>query len=294
MRLLSICYPTFGAGTRLHLNSRGDGIVLATDQFHVALKGLGWECDAASLIDPAGLPLAVSRMPLMDISEIDWGRYDAVWHMMRDPTQPEVMALLDKLPGHTIPTINPAANLRWHNKFRYYPILFDCGIGPRLMNKTGSLATMVHGNLVCQADGWIETNAYNNNRGDYPDRKPDRITAAFIDNASDGRRSIVRAGWAMGYPVSGFRYHSEDAAFRTGRAVRVDPYEIPEAAITPLRAAFQLMGIDVCHFDAIPVGEWLYVVDVNPFPTSNGTTLTPITERLASVIDHRFRSARRQ
>lgn len=60
MRLLTLCFPTYGQQNPLHLNARGDRIVLAPDEFHRQLLALGWEIDVVSLAEPTRLPLFCS------------------------------------------------------------------------------------------------------------------------------------------------------------------------------------------------------------------------------------------
>ena len=78
---------------------------------------------------------------------------------------------------------------------------------------------------------WIETFAFNNNRGDYADRKRERIVTEFVDNALDGERSIVHFGYALGAVVDGFEYvaQADLLAFKTAAAKCVRPYIVPES-----------------------------------------------------------------
>lgn len=291
-RLLTLCFPTFGQANPLHLNSQGNAIVLAPDEFHVCLQRLGWHVDVVSFGTSTDLPLLRSRLPLKALTDVDFASYDVYWHMFRDPTQPEVLRMLRDLglDYRGRPVINPVSHLQRHQKYAYAPLLASLGIGPEVMSwpPPGTATLSEQGCHICPSEGWIDSNAYNNNRGDYSDRKPDRIVTRFVDNSEAGLRSMVRAGWAFGEAVAGFRYYSRQLAFKTGGAERVEPYEVPASIQPALSQALSQLGIDVCHFDAIPVGERLYVVDVNPYPTANGTTLSVITERLAAIISQRL------
>ena len=134
----------------------------------------------------------------------------------------------------------------------------------------------------------IESYAYNNNRGDYPSLRHEAIVHRYIDNAVDGLRSMVRFGYAYGGGFAGFKYFSRRIAFKSGGAERREAYTVDDKHRTN-RYALTELGIDVCHIDAIPIGDELLIIDINPYPTSNGSTLSPITESLVDILEQRFR-----
>ena len=102
LRLLTLCFPTYGSENELHLNSRGDAVVLAPDEFNRILLERGWEVDVVSLGPLSEYPLFRSKIRLLAMSEVAFESYDVYWHMFRDPTQPEVLKLLRTLHS-TIP-----------------------------------------------------------------------------------------------------------------------------------------------------------------------------------------------
>jgi hypothetical protein len=294
MRLLSVCFPTYGRDNGLHLNGHGDRVVLAPDEFHRQLLMVGWQVDVVGLTPRTTLRLFRSELSLKVPDEVDFNDYDLCWHMFRDPTQPEVLNWLREFhPNHlATPVINRAERLASHQKNHYLPILHRYGIGPKiLLSAPQSTSWIVSSSeLVSEDLAWIDTYAYNNNRGDYPSRGSERIVTEYIDNAVGGRRSIVRFGYAFGQGFSGFRYFKAVSVptFKTGEADSHQPYVVPQALRPRITAAMNELGCDVCHIEAIPLGDRLYVIDVNPYPTASGKTLSQITSSLIEVLTTRF------
>ncbi|MBS0208878.1 MAG: hypothetical protein JSS27_07990 [Planctomycetes bacterium] len=292
MKLLTICYPTFGRDNVLQLTSKGDRVLLAPDEFHVGLLELGWTIDVVSLAEPTPLTLFRSGLPLLRPEQIDWSKYDLIWHMLRDPTQPEALALLARLPQlPNVTVINHADRLKDHHKANYLPILHALGLAPRVTtlppNRTGWLHS--YGSFISPDRKWIDTNAFNNNRGDYPARGHGRIVTEFIDNQIDGWHSVVRFGFVCGVVTSGLRYWSTDAAFRSGGAMRHEAYSVPARIEQRLCEGLSRIGCDVCHVEAVPTADGLYVIDINPYPTADGKTLSTITRAMVEKIDRHFR-----
>jgi len=291
MRLLTWCFPTFGQDNPLHLNRQGDRIVLAPDEFHVSLARRGWSVTVVSLAPFTSLPLWRSELTMVRPQDVNPRDYDVHWHMFRDPTQPEVLALLEQLQVKVPPAqlINSVDKLRFHDKHRYAPVLQSLGIGPEVLPKEGKEGwPELHSTYLSPDKMRISSNAYNNNRGDYPERGEGHIITRFIDNAQNGVRSLVRFGVAFGQGFRGFQYFSEEWAFKTGGAKRIEPYEVPYSLRPQIASVLRRLGCDVCHVEAIPQNDRLWIVDINPYPTANGTTLSVITEDLADHITNYF------
>lgn len=291
-RLLTFCYPTYGVLNELHLNSRGDGVVLAPDEFHRILAANGWRADVVTLGPMSDIPLFRSGLRLMALKDVMLAEYDAYWHMFRDPTQLEVLAIFDglNLDYGGKPVINHIDRLRHHVKHRYSPILASEGLGPEIAviggDRTGWCTD--EGCRISPDQQFIESCAYNNNRGDYPDRKDEMIVTRYVDNAIDGVRRTVRFGYAFGGGFRGFSYYSRRLAFKSGGAERIEPFEVSDALRPRISAVLTKIGIDVCHVDAVPDGDDLRIVDINPYPTSNGKTLSVITQDLVEQMNRRF------
>ena len=282
MKLLTLCFPTFGKDNELHLSSRGQ-VVLAPDEFHRRLLELGWEVDVVALGLETRRPLFRSQLPLKRYRDVRLDDYDVFWHMFRDPTQPEVLAMLDALsPDYGgKPVINRADRLANHCKDAYLPVFERRGVGASIVDVQARDHAWINvGSEHVNADRTlVNSNACNNNRGDYPQRGSGRVVTRYLDNAREGRRSIVRFGYAFGQGFAGFQFYCPDSVlcFKTGAAKLWEPYAVPEHLRPPIAKALQSSGCDVCHVEAIPFGDRIYVIDVNPYPTADGKTLTSIT-----------------
>lgn len=286
MRLLTLCLPTLGRDNHLHITGDRLNIVLAPDEFHLLLLQAGWQIDVVSLATAGDRPLLRSLLPLKSLAEVTLDQYDVLWHMFRDPTQPEVLRILSGLADHGRPVINSAFRLKDHHKRKYLRVFQRYGIGPAILGgATAGADWLPCGAARISPDGkWIETYAVNNNRGCSAVRPYERVVTQFINNAVDGKRSIVRFGVAFGRGFEGFRYWSDAPSFKTGSATSWEPYVVPPAHQPAIRYALAELGCDVCHVEAVPRGERLYIFDVNPYPTADGRTLSLITQPLVRIV----------
>jgi hypothetical protein len=299
MRLLSLCFPNVGKTDEVHLNSRADAVVLAPDEFLRLLREVGWHVDVVSLAKPTNLPLFRSGLPLLRLKDVQPSSYDLLWHMFRDPTPPEALERLQRQPLDygKARIVNAAQCLQNHNKLHYLPVLARHGVGVEPCGNDLSIAEWQKDTdlWISRDRKYIATHAYNSNRGVYPEWGHGRIVTRYIDNAAGGFRTFVRFGYAFGQGFSGFRYYLPESnpAARTGAAVRYEPYVVPEKLRPKISQAMNALGCDVCHLEAIPKDDDLRICDVNPNPTANGRTLTPITQSLVDIIDRvmRLRSA---
>jgi hypothetical protein len=276
------------------VNSKGTHIVVAPDEVPKYLLAAGHHVDFVNLSPfPTPLPLMRSLAPLRQLHEVKPANYDLCWHMFRDPVQDEVTALLPQF-EHWFPinrTINPASSLRYHFKHVYLPILGHHGIGLTCfpgMNEAGlSWDNQGQAVLVSTCRRFAKLYDYNNNRGDYPEReKRGKLVVEYLDAAHDGKRSFFRAGFAAGTLIPGWIYTSESTQLvqKTGTCKFKEPHTIPERFHAPLLASFADMGINACHFEGLYLNDQLRVFDVNPYPTSYGTSLSPISEGMAKAI----------
>lgn len=295
MRLLTLCFPTYGQLNPLHLNSRGDRIVLAPDEFHRQLLELGWEIDVVSIAEPTQLPLFCSGLPLKAIGDVNVASYDVFWHMFRDPTQPEVLQRLAKfkLNYHGRTVINRAEGLARHNKREYLPVFYRHGLAPKIFTNVpkSTIWTEHKSEALSRDNTLISTYAFNNNRGDYVERRGnEKIITEFIDNAKNGMRSIVRFGYAFGMGFEGFEYFNpaDIPTFKSGSAMSFAPYTVPMSLRAAITKVMSEIKCDVAHIEAVPTGDRLAIIDVNPYPTAAGKTLSIITADLSRVLTNRF------
>lgn len=290
--LLVMSYPTWGPTESLHLNSTGSHVVFAPDYFLVCLRDLGVEIDLVSLTDErVTLPTFQSHTMPKHVSEIDYADYGAFWHMFRDPTQPEVLAKLDATgfaPGERR-VFNRAEALKDLFKDRYLPVLESFGLGSRVLegvsprsiewqSREHSVAVSTDGKYVCPFP-------YNNNRGDYRERNGREAISEYVDNINaEGLRSIFRVGYALGTCVPGYRYFSKGWIVKSGTSQSREPFEIPERFHSTIAEAMKTIGVDVCHLEGVEKDGQIYLFDINPYPTANGSTLSEITRAAARII----------
>jgi hypothetical protein len=298
-RLLVICFPTWGKENELHLDSSGRSVVLAPDEMTRLLETKNIAVDVASLDGVStDKPLMRSGKPVRRLAEIVVEDYDAYWHMFRDPTQPEVLTRLDELRldygGGRV--INDVRFLKDHHKWRYLPVLAKHGIGPRVFTEYDHRNTMdenwstpSYGASVAKIKGRriICTSAFNNNRGDYPQRRSqEQIFVEYLDNAASGVRSFFRVGFSMGRVTSGWLYCSDETVLtqKSGSCKHQIPFQIPDRYHGVIAECMRELGVDVCHLEGLFIKERLFVFDVNPYPTAHGSTLTPISEEVCRCI----------
>ncbi len=298
-RLLVLCLPTWGTENALHLNSTGQAIVLAPDEMIRLLELTGVAVDVVSIDGSVPeKPLMRSGKRLRPLEEIDPTDYDLFWHMFRDPTQPEVLACLENLRldygGKRI--LNDVRFLKDHHKWHYLPVLFRHGIGPRVFpqynrNNTAraNWSSPHYSARVAEIDGKriICTAAFNNNRGDYPARRPrENIYVEYLDNAASGVRSFFRVGYALGQVTAGWLYCSEAKLLtqKSGSCKHQVPFQIPLRYHGVIAECLRELGIDVCHLEGLFIKDRLFLFDINPYPTAHGGTLSVISAEICRCI----------
>lgn len=71
---------------------------------------------------------------------------------------------------------------------------------------------------------------------------------------------------------------------KSGNCEHKFPYSLPPKYADIVARAVQEMGIDFAHVEGCFRNENLRIFDINPYPTSNGSTLIKMTEDIVSVI----------
>lgn len=299
-KLLVLCYPTYA--NMLHLDSKGVAVVLAPDEMIRALVDLGVDVTVANMSPfDTDKPLMRSHLNLIAPSRINQAEYDVCWHMFRDPPQPEVLdsrAVNPNFFDGYKHIINPIMKMESMYKTDYIPILEKHGIGPAVIDKTGSLAgaewsMCTHGAVVSSDHKMIRLPNYNNNRGDYPTREKEKgyITVEYLDSAVNGQRSFFRVGYSMGKTLSGWMYTSaaDQLIQKTGTCKQKVAHEVPKEFHEAITAALSEIGVDVCHIEGLYINGKMKIFDINPYPTSYGNTLRPISEAAALEIARHFK-----
>jgi len=274
---------------KLHTCGANDNFVVLAP--HNILGGLirgGVQVELVSLHQPVGLTLP-GGMKILSIDEVTPASADVYIHMFRDPTEPEV---LEKLREWNLParlTLNDAFKLRDHSKWKYLPLLHQQGIGSEIATPPATVQweTQTYSSRVSTDHQWIETAAYNNNRGQYAERKGrERIATRFAENASKGIRSFFRAGYVLGRFTTGWLYAApaEQRILKSGTAAHAVPFDLPRRHHAKLRQVFEELSVDCCHFEGCFMGDRLDVFDINTHPTACGSTLSYITHDMSALM----------
>lgn len=294
--LLVFCYPTYSRA--LHIDSKGLYVVLAPDEVPAHFMRLGHRVEFVNLSPfDTDKPLMRSKAIMKRLADVDPTTFDLCWHMFRDPLEEEIKPLLPSF-VHLFDasrTINPAWLLLNHFKREYLPILHRNGIGPQVFPEMDHHAmtwgTTEWSVAVSSCGKFIRVYDYNNNRGDYPEReKRSQLVVEYLDAAKDGQRSFFRCGYAAGRVLPGTLYTGDSSRTvqKSGTCKIKVPHLVPERFHAAITKSFDDMGIGACHFEGLYVGDELRVFDVNPYPTSYGSTLQPMSEAMAEAIISRW------
>lgn len=286
MRILALCYPLYNG--KLHTCGASQNyVMLAPHDILRDLSRAGVCVELISLYQPVNLSLP-DGMKILSINDATLDA-DVHIHMFRDPTEPEV---LEKLQAWNLPpklTLNDAFKLHDHSKWKYLPMLLQHGIGPEIATLPQELQwqPQTHSTRISTDHQWIETAAFNNNRGQYLERRGrERIVTRFIDNATKGIRSFFRIGYVLGRFTTGWLYMApaEQGVIKTGTAAHAAPFDLPCRHQPALQKVLEELSVDYCHIEGCFVQDRLYVFDINTHPTASGSTLSYITKDMASLM----------
>lgn len=287
MKVLALCYPMYNG--KLHTCGPSQNhVVLAPHDILGELSRSGVEVELVSLHQPVDMTLP-GGMRILSMHDVSPFKADVYIHMFRDPTEPEVLDILREwnLPSRL--TLNDAFKLHDFSKWKYLPLLHTHGLGSEVVTPptTVQWETQTYSTRISTDHQWVETAAYNNNRGQYAERKgQERIVTRFADNATKGIRSFFRAGYVLGQFTTGWLYASpaEQCVLKTGTAAHSMPFDLPRRYHEKLREAFDELNVDYCHFEGCFTGGRMFVFDINPHPTASGSTLSYITKDMASLM----------
>lgn len=262
-------------------------VMLAPHDILRDLSRAGVCVELVSLYQPVNMTLP-DGMKIISINDAT-PEADLYIHMFRDPTEPEV---LEQLQAWNLPlklTLNDAFKLRDFSKWKYMPLLHQHGIGPEIATSSSDVRWQPpsYSTRISTDHQWIETAAFNNNRGQYPERRGrERIVTRFIDNATKGIRSFFRIGYMLGRFTTGWLYMApaEQGVIKTGTAAHAVPFDLPRRHHAALRKVLEELSVDYCHVEGCFVADRLCVFDINAHPTSSGSTLSYITKDMASLM----------
>jgi hypothetical protein len=134
---------------------------------------------------------------------------------------------------------------------------------------------------------FIRTFNRNNNRHEYWGcRAREEIVTDFLDSSRDGERSFFRVGYAAGqvFPGSLYTTDAEHLLLKTGTCKRHEYHRIPHEHHPRIVQAMRELGVDVAHLEGTYIRDVAMIFDVNPYPTSYGKTLTPISRWMCEAL----------
>lgn len=302
MRILALTWPTRGGNDELMINTRRDLICPAIDGLAKALLARGHQVVYVNLAEEVidyeardlALPTFVSGLKMHKLSDLTRWDFDLCWHAIMDPTPTRALDLVSeamtRLPDD-IPVMNDARRLCNHRKDTYLPVLATKNIGAELVTSDGVRWKRAEDGSQVSEDGrLVNLRNKNSDGGD----GPDRVAVRYIDNAGvfrPGLRSFFRVPFALGACLPGTRYFFDGGRTcpKSGVAVDSEPYEAPRS--DTIIGAMHELGIDIAHIEGLETGKLdsntpiIKIFDVNPFPTSSGRSMTPMSARIAERIE---------
>ncbi len=314
MRVLALMWPT-DAREELMINRRRDLIVPAIDGITNELLNLGhtvvYVNVAAEEYTYASTDLSllsyISGLQFKLWADIRNRQFDVVWHAIKDPTPPAAIPHVERIMADLpeVPVLNPVSQLRSHTKRKYLNALGAKHVGVPLfdeyagfLNEQGKLDPNKcwppsSGAHVSKDKTAVRLHATNNARSNLND---DGVTLRYRDNTGvirEGFRSYFRIPFAAGKCLPGSRYffHPSVLCPKTGHAVSREDYCVPDMRGGTIAAAMNELGVQIAHLEGLDTGildsnvNVIEIFDVNPFPTSSGASLTPMSVRIAKRLE---------
>ena len=293
-KLLVLCFPTYGKNNDIHLNSKANHVVLAPDEFNKYFSKYMLDFDVVSLTDKKlDFSLMDSGIVPKSLEEINVNDYKFVWHMFRDPTQPEVLEKIKDIDFSNNIIINNVNSIKSLFKENYYGVLGKYDLAPKVFDLDHTKIKWNHqnfGTLLSEDKKYICSYSYNNNRGDYVERETKKkFIAEYIDNTDEnGNRSFFRIGYAYGKFSFGWMYYGTEYSLKSGNCKIKKQFNLDPIVQEKVTAAMKEIGVDVCHVEGLFKDNKAYIFDINPYPTASGNTLSAITEELSKIIIERI------
>lgn len=197
-----------------------------------------------------------------------------------------------------IPVLNNIEQIKTHTKRKYITKLREKGVGAIILddydwtdwkNKTYPPSN----NCYVSKDYYaIRLGKQNNNVGGNLFSDEFGITLRYQNtakrpDAKPGMRSFFRVPYACGKCLEGTMYYCPESVLcpKSGAAVIKEPYSLPEMAAGSVAAAMNELGVDIAHIEGVLAGFSVEIFDVNPFPTSYGATLYPMSQKIVKRIE---------
>ena len=254
------------------------------------------------------LPGFVSGVPYFRWSDVRNRNFDLVWHAIKDPTPGAAVRVVSRVMKDLHPDVrvlNPVAKLRNHVKQNYLPVLQDKGVGAPILESYSAMEDEngVFDPAKChppQNGAYVSLDLFAIR---VPQKNCDRrslrmseegVTLKYFDNAGlreSGMRTFVRFPFAAGKCLPGFRYYCPEMILtpKSGNAARIEEYVVSVDQGGKISGAMHQLGVDIAHIEAVDFHNGgICVFDVNPFPSSSGRTLTPLSSAIAERLTHVF------
>lgn len=320
MRILALTWPTTSDGKTLMLNRRRDLICPAVDGIFDELLRIGHSviCINVALeafefdTQDTRCPGFISGLPYFKWADVKNKSFDLIWHAIQDPTPVQaihpVNAIMRELDVE-IPVLNPIDHIRTHTKRKYLAeltgesggsarrvgaIIFDEYRG--FLDENGKLdqskcLPSSNGAWVSKDKQAIRLYNTNNHIGNL---NSDGITLRYRDTANkikEGYRSFFRVPYAVGKCLPGRMYHCPNEIFcpKSGSSETSEVFEIESTPAATIGAALNRIGVHVAHLEGVLIGDVsVEIFDVNPFPSSYGKSLTPMSKEIAKRLTQVF------
>lgn len=302
MRVLVLVWPADNQGRLAFDRSQGT-VLLAIDRIVQELVRLGHSVTyvnaAVSGEQVRQLVAKGSRLPLLPWSTVTERRFDGIWHAIRDPTPRaafDAVANIMRDLSAEIPVWNSVTYLQKHSKAKYLPLLARHGIGVDLLEcypamedtngvlDIGKCWAPQNAAYVSHDKQAVRVYAMNNDRSSL---QRFGVTLRYIDNAGllqPGFRTFFRIPFALGKTLPGSFYYCPEKFLtpKSGSASRVVPFNIPEPSAGKVSMVMHDLGVDIAHLEGLH-DAWgrIRLFDINPFPSSSGTSLTPMSVHIA-------------
>jgi len=310
MRILAITWHTFDCEERLMINSRGDLVCPAIDGITNELLKLGHQVVYLNAFPKHTDCLAmISGLKYYEWEDIKNRDFDIIWHCVKDPTPKKALPYFEKIMKDIdpkIPVWNDVKHLKDHTKRKYITLMREKNVGAIILKDELKPYMNEEGKLDFQkkcfplSQGCYVTKDYHairisnmNSQRIYGLFTPEGgITLKYHNtskypNAKKGMRSFFRVPYAAGKCLEGMKYYCPENILcpKSGSAVEKVPYSIPDMTAGTISASMNELGVDLAHIEGVEAGFTVEIFDVNPFPSSHGASLQPMSVQIAKRLD---------
>lgn len=317
MRILALTWPTFDDEERMMINARGDLVCPAIDGLTNEFLNLGHTVVYVNLFaehrtlseKDLACPAMLSGLPFYLWKDIKNKDFDIVWHACKDPTPEVALPYYERVMKEldpNIPVLNNVEKLKDHNKRKYISLLRQKNVGAIILED--ELAPFLNAQGVLDYNGKcfppsqacyvtkdyhaIRLPLTNSNRRNFLFSPEGGITLKYHNtakyaSAEPGFRTFFRVPYAAGKCLEGIKYFCPEDVLcpKSGAAVKREPFVIPDMSGGTIAACMKELGVDLAHIEGVEAGFAVEIFDCNPFPSSHGASLQPMSSRIAKRIE---------